>query len=492
MRYVVALCGLTAIVILSFLVLPLHAQERQNSVLTFEPNDSLELLRAKIKYNGDDFKVGHNWIYDMSPEEKAELFSRHPNRVRSLTLETDDIGPLREKIGATALPASFDWRNYNGLSYIGPVRDQGGCGSCYSFGACAAAEGTWNFATGHYGSSCADFSESFIIWCLGSVSPYNNHFFGCDGADYSYAELQALCDYGVCDESAFPYTVTNPGTCTHWNDPMMRFASWHRIPCGDIDAIKTAIMTYGVVDAAVYVGSAFQAYSSGVYNDSRTACSANPCYDATTNHAIALVGWNDNGDPVKKGYWILRNSWNTTWGESGYMKIRYNAARVACEAAYLVYNTITPTPTPPPGPTQTPTETPTPANLVNESFEGTFPPSGWIQSGCDKNKQYAHMGKYSVRFNSNKDYLITPLLTTPGTMTYWMRAAAGTSSFKIQYATSVSGPWANLPGSPTTTNHNNTFVQLTFTLSSYSNIYIRFSRNNSMVYYLDDVVVARR
>jgi len=96
-------------------------------------------------------------------------------------------------------------------------------------------------------------------------------------------------------------------------------------------------MEYGVVDAAVYAGSAFSAYSGGIYQDSKTSCSSNPCYYTETNHIIALVGWDDNGGD---GYWILRNSWGTGWGENGYMRIKYTSARVACEAAYLVYQSV--------------------------------------------------------------------------------------------------------------------------------------------------------
>jgi hypothetical protein len=155
--------------------------------------------------------------------------------------------------------------------------------------------------------------------------------------------------------------------------------------------------------------------------------------------------------------------------------------------------TEVPTATPTPVPTSTPTVTPTSAPLIdNESFEGSFPPAGWTQSGCSKRRFYAHTGNYSVQLNANGDYLITPLLTTPDTLTYWMRSTWGASSFNVQYATSINGPWTHLPGSPTTTSYDYTFKQETFDLSSYSNIYIRYSRNDGKVYYLDDVHVTSR
>ncbi len=99
-----------------------------------------------------------------------------------------------------------------------------------------------------------------------------------------------------------------------------------------MDAIKTASVTYGPVNAAVYVGDSFQAYGEGVYSDLSTTCPASPCYYTTTNHAIMLVGW-DDADQA----WILRNSWGTGWGEDGYMRISYTAANVACAAVYATY-----------------------------------------------------------------------------------------------------------------------------------------------------------
>lgn len=240
---------------------------------------------------------------------------------------------------AKSLPTSFDWRSYNGHSYIGSVRDQGDCGSCYAFGASACAEGTYNFATGSYDSNTADFSEAYIVWCLGSMSAYSSNFGGCDGADYTYSELQALVDIGTIDESYFPYSDSDNQSCPSvaTSAPKIQFDGWYRVTCSDIDAIKTAIMTYGVVDAAVYVTTSFQNYSGGIFSDSYTTCSSSPCYNTPTNHAIALVGW--GYDATYGDYWILRNSWGSSWGESGYMRIKATSARVACEVCYMVYET---------------------------------------------------------------------------------------------------------------------------------------------------------
>jgi len=318
--------------------------------LPFEPGDTLEEIRYKIDYNGYDFTVSDNWISRLSEEERNNLRGKHQSRFPGQKTASTDPGPLIGILGKRALPSSFDWRNYNGHSYISPIKDQDPCGSCWAFAACAAAEGTYNWAMGLYDSNCSDFSESYMMWCLGSILPYSDHFGVCNqGADWDYYELLALTRAGitgregVCGEENFPYQSTAPTSCNPYlTYPRVRFKSWHRVACGDIAAIKTAIMIYGVVDVAIMTSSAFDAYNGGVFQDSLTSCpGGNPpdtdCYYTPTDHAVSLVGWDDNPPEGGGGCWILRNSWNTSWGESGYMRIRYTSARVACEVAYLVY-----------------------------------------------------------------------------------------------------------------------------------------------------------
>lgn len=338
-RYIGIFIAILSIAIFPAESFPLSQEEK----LPFEPDDTLEDIRYKIDYNGYSFTVSDNRIFRMSEEEKKMLRGKHPSLYSGKKEVSTGPGPLIYKVGKKALPSSFDWRDYNGHSYIGPVRDQGNCGSCYAFAACAAAEGTYNWANGLYDGNRADFSEAFIAFCLSDH--YSAHFDGCEGADYDYYELQALVQYGICAESLYPYTDYEQECPFSSYPPLTKFKSWHRIDCNDITAIKTAIMTYGVVDAAVYAGVAFDAYESGVYDDIKTTCNASPCYYAPTNHAISLVGWDDNPPEGGGGCWILRNSWAEDWGENGYMRIRYTSARVACEATYLVHES-TPPPTP--------------------------------------------------------------------------------------------------------------------------------------------------
>ncbi len=307
--------------------------------IPFLPGDTIAEIEAKIEANGYNFKVAPNWVTRLPAAAKERLFSRRMPALSNFRQGSSFTASPLVVRSVVELPEQFDWRDYQGHSYIGPIRDQGGCGACYAFGACAAAEGAYNVATGKYDGNCLDLSEAFLAFCL---DQYYGGFTGCAGSSYDYEELDALVERGVCNETAYPYRGVDEGCIAGAESaPRVKLAGWYRVPCGSIEAIKSAIMSFGTVDAAVNVTSAFEAYANGIFADGNTECNISPCYYAETNHCIALVGWQDTS-PDGDGYWILRNSWGTNWGENGYMRIAYRSAHVACAVCYMEYNVPVP------------------------------------------------------------------------------------------------------------------------------------------------------
>jgi hypothetical protein len=101
------------------------------------------------------------------------------------------------------------------------------------------------------------------------------------------------------------------------------------------------MLAYGPLAIAVAVDEAFEGYTSGVFLDSGAT---------DVNHAVTLVGWQDDATVPTGGYWILRNQWGTGWGESGYMRIAYGANQVGYGAMWATTAATPPSPPPPPAP----------------------------------------------------------------------------------------------------------------------------------------------
>jgi len=233
------------------------------------------------------------------------------------------------------LPAAWDWRTKGIVPPIRPT--QGTCGSCWAFGTVGVMES----AIKKSGGPLVDLSEQFLISC-------NKDNWSCSGGltahKYHYNTLgKNQTTVGAVLESVKPYTMSN-GTCgtTNYNKPY-KLSNWKFVTGSEwtmptVNQIKNAIYTYGPITAGICAGSLFQNYSGGIFKTTEDVCSG------STNHQIILVGWNDTG-----GYWILRNSYGTSWGENGYMRIKWGTSRVGegtswvTRSSTVVPTTISPT-----------------------------------------------------------------------------------------------------------------------------------------------------
>jgi hypothetical protein len=290
--------------------------------MAFMYGDDAEIqrLRAQGQREGWTFTVGKTSVSDIPLEQLCGLVI--PKNWRQTAVFEDDV--FGKRVLATP-PDTYDWRDYGKVT---PVRNQASCGSCWAFGMIGSYEAI--LAINNQGLN--DLSEQFLVRC-------NSYGYGCDGGWWCYDDLYN----GIPLESCYPYTGTDGScsqSCTKYYpvDASYFVGSSSGVP--STSAIKQAIYDHGPVAAAVYVNSAFQNYSSGIFNS---------CTSSSPNHAIVLVGWGST-------YWILRNSWGSGWGESGYMRITFGCSNVGYAATYAVPEGGTPPPPPPPPPGDDPYE----------------------------------------------------------------------------------------------------------------------------------------
>ena len=221
------------------------------------------------------------------------------------------------------LPDSFDWRDEveGGLPSI---KNQGSCGSCWAFGTIAPLECNIKIKDGVE----EDLSEQWLVSC-------NQDGYSCSGGwwchDYfmENGKTDPCGDSGAVLEEDFPYSASNePCDCPYPHEYFIEDWAYVGDPNGvaEVDEIKQAIYDYGPVSVAVCVNTAFSAYNGGIFNGPT-------CH--YINHAVALVGWDDNQGT--EGVWFLRNSWGPEWGEDGYMRIEYGVCDVGYRTVRIRY-----------------------------------------------------------------------------------------------------------------------------------------------------------
>ena len=259
------------------------------------------------------------------------------------------------------LPVSFSW-----MDKVTPIRDQGNCGSCWSF----SAQATIADVLAIHGKGDIDLSEQFPVSCDKESS-------GCNGGWPSSA-FELIRVQGNVIERDLPYKQIT-GRCPASLPHTYKLSSWKEISTGvaATEDIKQAIYMYGPVSVAVSVSGDFDSYKSGIYNGPATG---------TINHAVNIVGWDDS---TKPGHWIMRNSWGTSWGENGFMRIAYGSKKIGYAAAYVdIFGQVphgdpTPSPTPSPVPTvdPTPAPTPTPSPTPGPTPQPCKPCTFWLWLG---------------------------------------------------------------------------------------------------------------
>lgn len=202
-----------------------------------------------------------------------------PHVEDTLSLDTD-----------SAANGAVDWRGN-----MNAVRDQGQCGSCWSFAAIATTEGRYSVKHG----SKVQLSEQQLVDCGSAVGCQ-----GCNGGWASKALSYLQSAGGSVARSAYPYTGRD-GSCRKGIAAAAKVTG-----VSGVSNAKTSIAG-GPIAVYLEANSGFMSYTGGIYNG---VC-------GQYNHAVTVVGWGVSGATE---YWIIRNSWGSNWGESGHIRVKIN------------------------------------------------------------------------------------------------------------------------------------------------------------------------
>lgn len=261
-----------------------------------------EIVRHNLDYT-QNFTMGVNQFSDLTAEEfKSMYVSGFYNKENSNMLAVGSYGckTYTYSGSTTTLPDSVDWRS----SAVTSVKDQGQCGSCWTFSSTGAAEGAWAISTG----KLIDLSEQQLVDCATGIA-YGSH--GCNGGQMEGADKYLIAN-GQCSLASYPYTsgtTMKEGTCKTCT-PVAHFSSCSDVKPNDQVSLKAAVFKQPVSVAIEADTRYFQSYSGGIL-DSATC-------GTTLDHGVLVVGYGiDNG----KKYWTVKNSWSSSWGEKGYVRI---------------------------------------------------------------------------------------------------------------------------------------------------------------------------
>jgi cathepsin L len=271
-----------------------------------------ETRLAEMKRHNSDptntWKQGVNHLTDRTESEIRQLLGY--NKAIASAFPPQGQAWKADRADLLDVAPQVDWRD---KGVVSPVKDQGRCGSCWTFAAAETLESHWALATGQL----PILSEQHILDCVPNPNQCGGKG-GCAGGTVELA-YQTLMEKegGLASEWTYPYRsyFADAFECSFnaSKTPVAaKLKDYVVLPSNQYLPVLQAIATVGPLTISVDA-SAWAAYESGVFDGCNQT---NP----DINHAVQLVGFGT--DPKEGDYWLIRNSWSPAWGEAGYIRLR--------------------------------------------------------------------------------------------------------------------------------------------------------------------------
>ncbi|PWA87626.1 senescence-specific cysteine protease SAG39 [Artemisia annua] len=275
---------------------------------------NVEYIESFNSLGNRSYKLGINKFSDQTNDEFKASLNGH-----KLSHKSKSPRPTAFRYeNVSEVPDSIDWRTKGAVT---EVKDQGACGSCWAFSAIAAVEGINQLMTGNLTS----LSEQELVDCN-----RNEKCEGCVGGFKDNAFEYIVKNKGINSETGYPYLGAD-GICNTTMEAVHAaiITGHEMVPANNETALRLAVSKQPVSVAIDASSDAFMSYRSGVFTGD---CGTD------LDHEVAVVGYGTYIDGMK--YWLVKNSWGTSWGDNGYMMMQrdINATEglcgIAIDAAY--------------------------------------------------------------------------------------------------------------------------------------------------------------